>query len=232
MLHVVLVSAVVSIAGLSAAFSPESLAVLLAIYKLSCVAIAVGPCVLSIAFSFAPLVFAYVNVPTRKNILPLIMSETHLPLALVEIAVLPGVLSKALRLIMKPLSNILILICALPDTIAVLHSLPELPFVFFSVHPGVLAAALHFAHVVFAGVGVAVGEDFGTLPMPLIIKPLPLINPIGIINNSSPSMPIIRSIVYFSFENGVFVLFYAETGAFYCFLPLKELIVEGYVVVD
>jgi hypothetical protein len=111
------------------------------------------------------------------------------------------VLSEALWLVVKPLSYIFVLVSAFPDTITVFHSLPELSFILLSVHPGVFSTALNFSHVVLADESVSICEYLSTFAVTLIIEPLSLVDSVGVVNNCSSTMPVVRCIIYLTFKN-------------------------------
>lgn len=188
---VCLVAAFVLITFGVAALLPLSMAIFLPVEELTRIRVAVHPCVLAIALGFPVQIFSDVGVANRKAICALPVAQAVLPLALIDVAIAPIMLSEAVRLVLLPLPSVGIsLFFTAPATIAGLRALVPLAVENVAVSPGVLTLAIYAAHLVLAFVDVLITEDLEALPVPLVVAPLAFVDTTGLVNNNAFAMPL------------------------------------------
>ena len=172
-----------------AALLPLAVAIFLPVEELTRIRVAVHPSVLAIALGFSVQIFSDVGVTNRKAVCSLSVAQAVLPLAFIDVAIAPNMLSEAVRLILLPLPSVgVTLFLAAPATVAGLRTLEPLAVENVAVSPGVLTLAIDAAHLVLAFVDVLITEDLEALPISLVVAPLAFIDTAGLVNDNAFAM--------------------------------------------
>jgi hypothetical protein len=140
------------------------------------------------------------------------VTETLAPLALISIAVLPGVHAVTIGLGVLPLSDVGLARGASPDSIPVLQSLLPLTIVDLSILPSIYTFAVGLVLLVLADVDVSIGEELGAMTVSLIVFPLAFVHAAVAILANPEAMPFSLLTLHqdFALEDGVSVLLDCE----------------------
>lgn len=135
-LLVVNVVAFVGVALGATRAAPLTFPVLHAFHHVAYVSGSRFPSVLAFSMRFPVDVVSCVGISVNKQIGASAVLETHVPLALVPIALLPSVNAIAMRLAIFPFANVAVVVNASPNSVPLLQSLVPLAIVDFTVGPG------------------------------------------------------------------------------------------------
>ena len=102
--------------------------------------------------------------------------ETSFPLALVPVAVEPGVRAVTFSLIGRPRSNITIILEPVPNTATLLHSSMKHALIRLAISPAVKAFAFGLATFILTLIAVTAREELKALPISLVMPPCSFIH--------------------------------------------------------
>mmetsp|Transcript_9608 Transcript_9608/g.10755 ORF Transcript_9608/g.10755 Transcript_9608/m.10755 type:complete len:248 (-) Transcript_9608:121-864(-) len=157
---------------------PLALAMLQSTSELPDIITAVAPSILPMTFRLPIHILPHISITIReKNISPLSMLESPLPLPFIPIPIAPHMHAVPIRPRVLPLANIAVPIDSLPHAIAVLQPVSPLPIVGLPVAPLVHAVSVCFAFVKPADVSVAVGVLLVAHAVPQVLEEVAFVDP-------------------------------------------------------
>jgi len=116
--------------------------------------------------------------------------ETHVPLALVAISVLPSVHAVPMRLAFLPLPYVRVLVQSAPDAVALLEALKPLTVVHLAIRPRVDALPVRLAYLEVTVVRILVGVTFEALAVSQVSLPHALVLPAVRVLHHTHALPL------------------------------------------